>query len=92
MLSQLLEIGLGKMVLAMATTIGAFGGFPDPPKAFSALTQYQFVQWMLVFVLIFQGGGSQDPLFSVAVTIATFLLYKFVRFFENDDVSDDLVL
>ena len=92
MLAQLLEVGLGKMIVAIATTVGAFGGFPDPPKAFSALTQYQIVHWMLVFVLIFQGGGSQEPLFSLAVTAATFMLYKFVRFFENDDVLDDLVL
>ena len=92
MLSKLLEIGLLKVMVALATTIGAFGGFPDPPKAFSALTQYQIVQWMLVFVLIFQGGGSQDPLLSVVVTVATFLLYKVVRFFEHNDSSDDLVL
>lgn len=78
-----MEYGVFKVLFGLATMIGAFGGFPEPPHAFSALAQYQVFQWGLLFVLIFQGGGGADPLLSAMVTGATFLLYKAVRMFES---------
>lgn len=83
MLGKLLELNVFKILFALATMIGAFGGFPEPPHAFSALAQYQVVQWGLLFVLIYQGGGGADPVLSLVATIATFFMYKFVRLFES---------
>ena len=93
MIAKLLNVGFWKLTLALATMIGAFGGFPDPPKAFTSLTQFQLVQWILVFVLIYQGGGGEDPLLSGALTVLAFVCYKILRYFENDYSGvDDLVL
>jgi hypothetical protein len=92
MFGKILEVGFWKLLLALATMIGAFGGFPDQPKAFSALAQYQLVQWLLVFVLIYQGGGGEDPILSGVLTVAAFFGYKAIRFFESSDDVDDLVL
>ena len=83
------KLNLWSLVLAFATAIGAFGGFPEPPKAFAWFTQMKIFQWLVVFVLIYQGGGSQDPLFSIAVTGAVFVLYTVVRFFEAKDKEKD---
>ncbi len=93
MISQLVDVGFWKLILALATMIGAFGGFPDPPKAFTSLTQFQIVKWMLVFTLIYQGGGGENVVLSGILTATTFVVYKLVRYFESDNsVSDDLVL
>lgn len=61
-----------QIILAVATAIGAFGGFPAPPRVFMQLTQNEIVQWALVFVLIFQGGGAQDPKLCLLITAAMY--------------------
>lgn len=90
MLNQLLKHGFWKILLVTATITGAFGGFPEPPKAFLNLASYQVVQWALVFVLAYQGGAGEDPILAAAATAITFVLYKLIRYTEGTD--DDLVL
>lgn len=64
------QYSVQKIVLVMATAIGAFGGFPKPPRVFSDLVQNEIVQWALVFVLCYQGGSGQDvKLAALAVAI-----------------------
>ena len=65
-----------QLMLAAATAIGAYGGMPTPPQVFTDLTKNELVQWALVFVLIYQGGGSQDPKLSLLVTAAMFAAHK----------------
>lgn len=90
MLNQLLKHGVWKIVLVTCTILGAFGGFPTPPKAFQRLAQNSFVQWGLVFVLAYQGGAGEDPILAAAATAVTFLLYTIIRAGEAAD--DDLLL
>ena len=71
-----LNLPMNKFILAFATLLGAFGGFPNPPPVFTALTKSALVQWSLVFVLVWQGGGSQDLVFSVIVTIIGYVLHR----------------
>lgn len=65
-----------QLVLAAATAVGAYGGFPTPPPAFVELTKNEMVQWALVYVLIFQGGGAQDHKLSLLMTAAMFAAHK----------------
>lgn len=65
-----------QLVLAAATAVGAYGGFPAPPAAFSELTKNEMVQWALVYVLIYQGGGSQDPKLTLLMTAAMYAAHK----------------
>ena len=65
-----------QLVLAAATAVGAYGGFPAPPPAFTELTKNEMVQWTLVFVLIYQGGGSQDLKLSLLMTAAMYAAHK----------------
>ena len=90
-LDQLLKHGIWKLLLVTCTIVGAFGGFPTPPKIFSNLATYQIVQWGLVFVLAYQGGAGEDPLLAAAATAATFVLYKVIKYMEGDD-DEDLLL
>jgi hypothetical protein len=65
-------------ILTAATLLGAFGGFPDAPEIFKKFTKNELVQWGLVFVLLYQGGSGQDIKLSLIVTVAAFLLHKYV--------------
>jgi len=84
----LLQQSFMNILLVTTTIIGAFGGFPQPPKIFQAAAEYQIVQWALVFVLAYQGGAGQDPIFALVATLATMVLYKLVRALESNDVDE----
>ena len=63
------------IILAFATGIGIFGGFPKPPSAFIKLIEnYPIFQWILVFILIWQGGAKQDQKLAVLITATLFSL------------------
>ena len=67
-----------QITLAVATAIGAYGGFPVPPKSVAALFQNEPVQWFLVYNLIYQGGSGQDVQLAVMVTAAMYVFHKAV--------------
>lgn len=73
----------GSFLLAMATLIGAFGGFPSPPKTFLKLTNYEPFQWLLVFVLVYQGGSGADVKIAAEITFVGFILYKIIKHYET---------
>ena len=67
------------LIAAIGTGIGAFGGFPEPPKLFKQLIRnYEAIRWLLLFVLIWQGsgGGADFSWGSVSTSIfCTFMVY-----------------
>ena len=67
---------MSQYVLAIATLLGAFGGFPAAPKVFTNLAQNEIVQWGLVFVLLYQGGAGQDIKFAAMITGAAYVAVK----------------
>ena len=83
MLQDLIKLELETIIGVMATIIGAFGGFPQPPQAFINLTKHEPVQWFLVFVLAYQGG--HDPMLAVIATVFTFVLYKVMHSMERKE-------
>jgi hypothetical protein len=87
-LDSLLQQSFWNILLVSTTIIGAFGGFPQPPKIFQAAAEYQIVQWILVYILAYQGGAGQDPIFALAATLATMVLYKGVRALESNDANE----
>lgn len=86
-IQKLLKTEFWTVVLVTCTILGAFGGFPEPPKVFLKLTKYQPVQWLLVFVLVYQGGAGQDPLLAIAATAITFVLYTLLTYMERYSFS-----
>lgn len=63
----------------IATGITAFGGFPDPPplmKTFFENPKNQFVKWILVWLLIWQGRfGTISPHAISQSLIGTIVIY-----------------
>jgi len=76
---------LSNILTAFATLIGVFGGFPSPPKLFIKLTKFKLVQWLLVFILVYQGGGNEDIIFSLIMTFTLFIIYEILHYFENKE-------
>lgn len=67
----------------VATMIGAFGGFPTPPKLFARLTRHKFFQWTMVWVLLFQGGAERQTLLASIMTFLGFLTFTFLNYYED---------
>lgn len=68
------------LVGLLGTGIGAFGGMPQPPKLLVKLSsKYKLFQWLLVYVLIWQGAGGYNELLSLYGTFILFLLYTLVE-------------
>ena len=74
-----------KLLLVIATIIGAFGGFPEPPKLFKTMAKYQVVQWGLVAILAYQGGAGENIFLAAGMTAIVYLLYKGARLFETQE-------
>ena len=84
------NVNTQNLLLATSTLIGAWGGFPDSPKIFKKITKNIFVQYFLVFILLYQGGTNQDITLSLIMTLVFFIVNKYIDiFFYYNEVEDD---
>lgn len=65
-----------QLILALATAIGAYGGFPTAPALFRQVASNEIAQWALVFVLVWQGGAGQDHKLALLITAAMYAANK----------------
>jgi hypothetical protein len=72
-----------KLVLPALTLLGAWGGFPTPPKSFSFLAKNRFFQYFFLWVLVMQGGASADPDLSLVAVLIFVLFAELVKYFER---------
>lgn len=80
-----------KLVLPMLTLIGAWGGFPEPPKSFKKITQNRFFQYFFLWVLVMQGGASADADLSlVAVLIFVFISEIIKKYEESMEMKKEM--
>ena len=74
------------VILNLCTAIGAFGGFPKPPQMFTNLVDsYPILQWVLLALLIYQGGGEQDIRLAVELTVIIYILYNILGENQNKE-------
>ena len=72
---RVLEMPTPGLILNLCTAIGAWGGFPDPPPFFTAaVNKFPLLKWVLLTVLIYQGGGEQDFQLAVEITVAIYIM------------------
>ena len=76
-----LKSKLQPLVLPLVTGLGAFGGFPEPPNMFKRVVKNKLIQYFLLFLLIWQGGGGQDWKLSAKVTLVIFVLITVINMF-----------
>ena len=70
----------------VATVMGAWGGFPKPPKLFLELTRFEIFRWFLVFILAYQGGAEEDIKGALLITVVFYLTTKLLDL--RDVVND----
>ena len=72
------------IILNLCTAIGAWGGFPDAPAIFTRTVEsYPMLKWVLLSVLIYQGGGEQDFQLAVELTVIIFFVYNILEKYEQ---------
>lgn len=71
-----INLDLSNWILPIATGLGAFGGFPQAPAIFQELTKNELFQFLMLFVLIWQGGGGQDVAVAGITTLGFFIVMK----------------
>ncbi|SVD55625.1 uncharacterized protein METZ01_LOCUS408479 [marine metagenome] len=72
------------ILLNLCTAIGAWGGFPDAPAIFTRTVEsYPMLKWVLLCVLIFQGGGEQDFQLAVELTVIIYFIYNILESYEQ---------
>ena len=68
------------VILACATVIGAWGGFPEPNPFIKKITKHKIVQYLLVYILVYQGGGGQDHVLSFIITILFYIANNYINY------------
>jgi len=71
------------LILPIVTALGAFGGFPEPPNTFKKIINIKVIQYILLFLLIWQGGGGQNWKLSAIVTVVIFIIITIMNFIEK---------
>ena len=69
-------MNIKQIVLALFTALGAYGGFPNPPKWWTKLTKFLIVRILCLWALIYQGGGNADIKLTTIITIVIFGLFN----------------
>ena len=72
------------LILNICTLIGGFGGMPETPAFLTnAVKNFPFLKWLLLTVLIYQGGGEQDFQLAVELTVIIFFVYNILEKYEQ---------
>jgi len=80
------------LLLNICTLIGGFGGMPDTPTFLTnAVKNFPFLKWLLLTVLIYQGGGEQDIQLAVELTVMCWVILRTINQFKPDWVQDETV-
>jgi len=58
--------------IAIATALGAYGGFPSAPEWWSDLSKHKWFQFMTLWILILQGGGGGEYVWTTVITTIIF--------------------
>lgn len=80
-------------VHALATVIGTMGGFQEQPLWFQKLSGNALFQILTSAILVFQGGGGLDIVYSIVVAVLFYILIeitRYISFSQPDDIRDDI--
>jgi hypothetical protein len=80
------------LILNICTLIGGFGGMPETPLFLkNASEDYPFLRWILLAVLIYQGGGEQDIQLAVELTIVCYFILFAINKVNKNWIQDNTV-
>jgi hypothetical protein len=86
-MNKIIFENIKKYHVAIFTCIGALGGFPKLPKIIERIFENKLINWLMVYILIYQGGGNENIIVSSVITIILYiifmLLYKYDKYNEK---------
>ena len=65
---------------AFATVLGTMGGFQSQPEWFTSLSDSTIWQILMSSILVYQGGGGLDIIYSVCVAIVFYIIIEASRY------------
>ena len=87
--TDLKDVNIPLLIGLMATSIGAFGGFPKTPKKMEEfLEKYPKMRFALVYVLLWQGMGGQHEMISLLGTGVTYLIWEYLNSLDEDQTAE----
>ena len=69
-------------VTAIATAIGTLGGFQAAPEWFNTLSKTSVWNILMATVLVYQGGGNTDFVYSLVVATLFYLFIHLTKYVE----------
>lgn len=75
-------LSLQEFIYPFATVLLFMGPaiFPEPPRILYGLAMRSPVfQWMLVYILVWQGGAQRDALVSFYITLSAFIVTQILN-------------
>lgn len=72
---------------ALATAFASLGGFQDQPKWFKSIKNNYVWQIFCLSVLIYQGGGNLDFMYSLSVAALFFTVMHFSNYLQIDFIK-----
>jgi len=71
---------MSTILTGLATGIGFLGGWPRTPQRFASfVNSFTIISWVLVWILVAQGGGKFRWFLSAIVTFILFLVYSWLN-------------
>lgn len=77
-----------KMIMPFLTLLGAWGGFPDSPRIFKAITSFRLFQYIFLWILVMQGGASADPGLSFIAVLIFGGITEVIKLIEGSEKKD----
>jgi hypothetical protein len=72
-----------QIILVLATMMGAFSKFPAAPQVVQNLMQHEIVQYVMLFTLLYQGGGAQNLQLCAMVTVGVYVAIKLLNKYQQ---------
>lgn len=69
-------LNVNTLTLPLFTALGAFGGMPTPPAIFNDLSKQMWFQWLMVWVLVMQGGAGMNVTLATVTVVVFFILVR----------------
>ena len=86
--SVLLRSSFTDVAFAVLTALGAYGGFPTAPQWWTDLAQTDAFHLAALWVLVFQGNGKQDVVFTTVIAIAVFGVMRLSSAISSTEVAE----
>ena len=67
------------LLMPLATLVLAFLPMPEPPMVLKKVASSDWMKWIAVFIMVYQGGANGDVAMSALMAGGLFIAYKVLK-------------